>query len=191
MSSEESDDDGRPLGDWRTVYTGTHWQICIEWAYLIVLLFLFSAGFWKALSCVIASGVHRTCDLCSHLAICDSSQAPLIIVLFFFISGVLGGTLFAMKWLYHTVARKKWHCDRIIWRMCVPLMAGVLAVYVSFIFARTFGIHFTAADLDMPTIAQLSGFSFLVGIFADGVLAMLERLASHIFGTLEDFSGKK
>lgn len=72
----------------------------------------------------------------------------------------------------------------------MPLNGGILAIFVSFIFAKTFGITFSKDTLSMPVIAQLSGFSFLVGVFADGVLAMLERLARNIFGTLESFSGK-
>lgn len=107
-----------------------------------------------------------------------------------FFSGGLGATIFATKWLYHSVARKKWHRDRILWRLNVPLIGAVLAVFVCFLFARAFGITFEKDTLTIATIAQLTGFSFLVGLFADGVLASLERLARKIFGTLEDLSGK-
>ena len=43
------------------------------------------------------------------------------------LGGLLGGSLFDLKWLYHSVARGTWHHDRILWRLFTPLISGGLA----------------------------------------------------------------
>ena len=107
----------------------------------------------------------------------------------FFFSGLVGGAVFSLKWLYHSVAKNRWHKDRLIWRLSVPIMGAVLAVFVTYIFARTFGTSFEPDSLKVSAVLPACGFSFLVGVFADGVLASLERLARSIFGTLENLNG--
>ena len=190
MDANENDD-GRPKGNWETSYSGAFGQIGIECTYLVALALICLLTLWSLLSCAVALHEGRSASgiLCAA-GVCDPADPTLLIVSLFFISGVLGGTAFAIKWLYHTIARQTWHRDRFLWRLCVPLNGGILAIFVSFIFAKTFGVTFAKDNLGMSTITQLAGFSFLVGVFADGVLAMLERLARNIFGTLESLSGK-
>ena len=42
--------------------------------------------------------------------------------------GSVGGTIFAIKWLVHSVANGLWHQDRFLWRVFVPLTGGIYAL---------------------------------------------------------------
>jgi hypothetical protein len=59
------------------------------------------------------------------------------------IGGVLGGSVFSIKWLYHSIARGKWHLDRRPWRFLTPLMSG----------ARLFFGRFDARSIALTTHA--------------------------------------
>ena len=48
-------------------------------------------------------------------------------VLFAWLGGILGGTLYAIKWLYHVVAKNLWNSDRRLWRLFTPHVSGGLA----------------------------------------------------------------
>src|SRR5262249_33726874 len=50
-------------------------------------------------------------------------------------AGTLGGTLFSLKWLYHSVARQLWHLDRRLWRLFTPHISGGLAFAVTTLMA--------------------------------------------------------
>lgn len=112
-------------------------------------------------------------------------RAALLHVKSLFLSGLLGGSVFSLKWLYHSIANGIWNRDRFLWRFGVPLIGGVLGVFVTFVTSRTVGVAFDAASLDSVDFYVRCGFAFLIGIFADGVVAFLERLARRIFGTLD------
>jgi len=45
------------------------------------------------------------------------------------LGGLCGGCSSSLKWLYHSVAKRHWHRDRIIWRLVVPVLSAVLAVF--------------------------------------------------------------
>lgn len=49
---------------------------------------------------------------------------------YFFLGGQLGGTLFAVKYLYKVVARGYWHLDRRLWRIFTPIVAGGLGLAI-------------------------------------------------------------
>lgn len=100
-----------------------------------------------------------------------------------FFAAMAGGTTFALKWLYHSVAKFEWNQDRILWRFIVPLNSSILAT------CSGFGI---AAGI-MPFLDQNSFgnlytalfFGFFIGHFSDNVLAGLQRLARKWFGTVD------
>jgi hypothetical protein len=47
---------------------------------------------------------------------------------YFFLGGMLGGTLFGLKFLYMVVARGYWTEDRWLWRIFTPFLSGGLAL---------------------------------------------------------------
>ncbi len=186
---QKSNTDGRAPGDTDTRYKGKERiQIIGEFMYLLLAITVGCAILLLLLQCA--------CDLsdsaqAGRSGLCRASSAPVILTVALFLSGAVGGAVFALKWLYHSVARNSWHKDRFIWRISVPVMGGVLGVFAAFIFSRALGTSFDADAAKPDSLMPACGLAFLVGIFADGVLASMERLARSIFGTLEGFGGPK
>src|SRR5580698_1230801 len=114
--------DNRKLLEWRSRYPAeASKEIKFEAAYLGALLFatplLLVAFychapyyFWRVINTPLQQSVARY-----GLA---------------WIGGTLGGTLFAIKWLYHVVARELWNLDRRLWRLFTPHISGGLAFAV-------------------------------------------------------------
>jgi len=96
------------------------------------------------------------------------------------LGGVFGASLIDLKWLYHFVARGRWHLDRRLWRLCVPLIGGGLAVtFFTLVRAGGYGMI-------QPRITD-SGYwvlalGILVGLFSDSALAKLAEVAEALFG---------
>jgi len=198
-SSENKDDDefglrdGRRPGDSDTKFTGPERnQIVIESAFLFLVIVGGLTGLASILWCIsnLQFGVQNP-TTCVTSEFCTLCKSPLIMTSAFFCAGLIGGSVFSLKWLYHSVANDLWHKDRFLWRVSVPLMGGVLGVFVTYLFARTLGTSFSPTSFKVEFVLPACGFSFLVGIFADGAIASLEKLARSIFGTLENFNGSK
>src|SRR4051812_4751111 len=89
--------DGKGLGEWTSSYPPEAWRrIKIE------------AWFLSALQAV--------CGLLVLYVICCPAAgwtrlSGLDHYLLALLGGITGGTLFAMKWLYHSVAKRLWHID--------------------------------------------------------------------------------
>jgi len=166
-------------------------QIGIEASILISLIFFSGLTMWQILSCVANVGLGLSPDALPPLQCSifwfDPIPAPMVLIAIFALSGMIGASVFSLKWLYHSISKDMWNRDRFLWRISVPLVGAVLGVFVSFIFARTFGTAFSSTYVGLDTLLPACGFCFLVGIFADGVIASLENLARRIFGTLQDF----
>lgn len=97
-----------------------------------------------------------------------------------FFGGALGGTLFATKWLYHSVAKGIWNEDRRLWRMFTPMLASGAALTVVVLSAGSviplFGREITRSP------AGALGVGLLIGYFSDRAFSMLERMAVHQLG---------
>jgi hypothetical protein len=96
------------------------------------------------------------------------------------LSGVVGGTSFALKWLYHSVAKDAWNHDRIVWRLVVPILSGVFSVFVGFMVASGIVPFLNTNAFDH--FYKSLGVGFFIGYFSDNVLAKLQRLANQWFG---------
>jgi len=99
------------------------------------------------------------------------------------LSGSAGGTAFALKWLYHSVAKWTWNRDRILWRLIVPPLSGVFAVFVAFMVSAEIVPFLNAKAFD--SFYRALGAGFLLGYFSDNVLAALQNLAVRWFGTVD------
>lgn len=98
-----------------------------------------------------------------------------------FLGGLLGGTLFDLKWLYHSVAKGKWHQDRRYWRLFTPFISAGLAFGI-FLLASSGLIPLVDDDELRQSAAMVMGLSFLVGYFSDNATAAMARLAERLFG---------
>ncbi len=105
-----------------------------------------------------------------------------------FFGGTFGGTIFDFKWLIHAVAKKKWHIDRRLWRLLVPLISGAFSLAFAALISS--GLIKVFDPNSLNTSAAAFGFGFLVGYFSDNAIAKLSEVAQTLFGTLEDKSKK-
>jgi hypothetical protein len=100
---------------------------------------------------------------------------------YFFLGGVLGGTLFGIKYLYKVVARGWWNQDRLLWRIFSPFISGGLALAIgTLIDSGIFGLA-----VKSPTASSYLSLGFISGYFADNALAKMQEIAETIFGTPE------
>ena len=164
--------DGRELLDWQSRYTEEEGKrgIRFEAVYLaalmtavpiaIVVLWLDYPKNWLKLS--------------------DQKYEPILRYALAWLSGLLGGTLFDVKWLYHSVARQAWHLDRRLWRLFTPHISGGLAFAVVALISsgllRVFDRHSTGS------LSLIIGVGFLAGYFSDSAAAKLAEIAESLFG---------
>ncbi|GAG91886.1 unnamed protein product, partial [marine sediment metagenome] len=96
--------DGKERGDWKTGYSEREAQhaILVEAAYVVVLLF----GM-PILILLIWLKIPRL-----WFPIDETQYKVLARYAYAWLAGTFGGTLFDMKWLYHSVAKQLWHLDR-------------------------------------------------------------------------------
>jgi hypothetical protein len=96
--------DNRKLLDWKSRYPPEAWkEIRLEAFYLGTILFGIP---WLLL------GFHAHSPHLLWACLGLSSQEAVSRFGLAWAGGMLGGTLFAIKWLYHVVARELWNLDR-------------------------------------------------------------------------------
>lgn len=96
------------------------------------------------------------------------------------IGGLLGGTLFDMKWLYHVVAKKLWHQDRRLWRVFTPHISGGLGFAIVALMSSGIFKIFDRSALESHSV--IVAVSFLVGYFSDSAIGKLTEIAQTLFG---------
>jgi hypothetical protein len=112
----------------------------------------------------------------------EEKYRPLVRYAFAWLSGTLGGVLFDLKWLYHTVARGLWHLDRRLWRVFTPHISGGLSFFVlALVGSGALRIFDKSAS---NSFALIVGLGFLVGYFSDSAIAKLTEVAETLFGTV-------
>src|SRR3546814_6444101 len=94
----------------------------LEAVYVVAICILSLAGIWLTWRGEMFAWLSQGCSTCQPMVFNRYS--------YLFFSGVLGGTLFGLKYLYKVVARGWWNEDRELWRFFSPLLAGGLAFAV-------------------------------------------------------------
>ena len=98
---------------------------------------------------------------------------------YLFFSGVMGGSLFGLKYLYKVVARGWWNVDRRLWRLFSPWLAGGIAFgFGALAAAGLFGFTMGAA----PGGASFVSLGFIAGYFADSASRKMQEIANTLFG---------
>jgi hypothetical protein len=169
-------DDGREPWEWQTRFPPEakkliNREACVAGGYLAVFL---------VATFVCAGFVGKTFELNVAPNVAFLIDTKLLAIFF---TGALGGTTFSIKWLMHSVAKGKWHVDRFLWRVFVPLVGGVYAVIVSNLIGG--GLIGGGQPKQDGSIATITALAFLVGYFSDGVSGLLTNVANAVFGTVE------
>jgi hypothetical protein len=163
--------DGRPPLDWESKYPPEARRVI--WAeafYLFVLLLLvpiLMLVFWL--------------DYPNRwFGLSDARYGSVVKYALAWLGGVLGGTLFDIKWLYHAVARQVWHLDRRLWRLFTPHISGGLAfAMVALISSGMLRVFDRQAPHSRSLVVAVA---FLVGYFSDSAVAKLSEIAETLFG---------
>lgn len=165
--------DGRVLGNWETRYShrlARKW-IKIESAYLVTLFLL---------ACALILFIELDVPL-SQGWVSERQWNTIVPFTIAFMGGGLGGTLFATKWLYHSVAKDIWNIDRRLWRFFTPILASGAALTV--VVLSSGGIVPIFGPEIVSTRKGALGVGLLVGYFSDRAFSMLEGVAVQQFGS--------
>lgn len=170
MSADRLDnDDDRPQWDWTSRYPRRAWMhITIEALYLCLLL----------ASCFVCFLIVWLDIPATRLGLAGTRAADLNRYLYYVFGGLLGGTLFGIKWHYHAVARGLWHLDRIPWRFLTPLLSAGFAFATAFVFEA--GL---ARQASPEKDAAYAAVGFFVGYFSDRAVAKMSEVANVVFGS--------
>lgn len=163
--------DGRKMFDWKSRYPDeAKRQIRWEAASVIVLLFATPIALF-----LVWQGCPR-----DWLGLSPERYPTCARYAYAWLGGMLGGTLFDLKWLYHSVAKGLWHAERRLWRMLIPHVSGGLAFAVILLISSGLFKIFAVDELSRPPVVV--GIGFLVGYFSDSAIGKLTEVANTIFG---------
>ena len=181
--------DHRQIGQWESRYVGSAWlQIGIEFAYLALMLLICTAGLlWIGYHVAPPSPADHQSMALFGVTFTYPKDRNFFLWVCVGLSGVIGGSCFSLKWLYHSVAKGLWNRDRVLWRLIVPVLSGSVAVFVSMLVAS--GILSLIDAKFFSNFYGATGIGWLVGYFSDNVLASLQKLAHKWFGTVDDPKG--
>ena len=158
--------------DWQSKYTdpAARWGIQGEAYYLAILFFgapLLALVLWLEYPKF-------------WLGMTDEKYRMLFLYSLAWVGGTFGGTMFDIKWLYHSVAKQTWHLDRRLWRIFTPHISGGLAFVVVALISSGLLQVFDRRATESKSL--VFGLAFLVGYFSDNSIAKLAEVASTIFG---------
>jgi hypothetical protein len=165
--------DGRKPCEWKTRYPDKEARhaIVFEAIYGFFLLILSPVVFliiWLKLYNVDGLFSDSQCE-----AICRYAFA--------WFGGLFGGNIFALKWLYHSVAHATWNKDRLLWRLLTPHLSGAISfAFICMIDSQILLIFDANSTKNPPVVVSVA---FLVGYFSDSALAKMSEIAMSLFGT--------
>lgn len=166
--------DGREKHDWESKYPEAALRV-IRIEALVLSSLLFTSLVMLFLTwCGVLSTPLAEC--CSENA---TSAKTLEWFMYVCASGLMAGTIFSMKWLYHAVARGWWHIDRQLWRFMSPL----ISVGVAFVVAVLVQENLLNGAIASSNPSSAIAIGFLAGYFSDNAIAKMLEVANVIFGT--------
>jgi hypothetical protein len=169
VTSPTKDRDGRLPGQWASRYPDPDAtkQICRE-AWYVGFSFFFYLALIALVGYASRNPVHESDP---HIV---SGFAPQALA---YLGGSLGGSLFALKWLYHSVAKQQWNIDRRLWRYFTPALSGGAALCVVLL-SGSGVLPLFGTDIVRTETGAL-GISIVLGYFSDRVFSALEGFAKQ------------
>lgn len=167
--------DARERWEWKSGYSEeANKKIRFEAVYCVVLMIVSSIILLLLLTDVVMN----------LLPISSSLHDTVRLLGIAWFGGTLGGAIYSVKWLYHTVGKGWWHMDRRMWRLLTPFVsAGVSFAFLALAASNLFSI---VSYNGLNSGYTLIGISFLLGYFSDTAVAKLAEIASVLFGTVRD-----
>lgn len=162
--------DGREKGDWKSRYKEeAQKEIRKERNYLLLLLLI-------SFILLLATGLfYNDC-----LFNCSCNLSTIKPYVFGSIGGLMGGTIFSMKWLVHGVAKYSWNLDRQLWRFLTPLLSMTIALLI-IVLLNTEILTSDFGNTYSPF--KSFGIGFLSGYFSDNAIGKLTEIAQVLFGS--------
>lgn len=169
------------MGQWQSRFcAAAWWQISVELVYLVILLAL---GTFALLDVALAPASQADAQGAYVSTLLGLKiDPPALRWIALWVAGMLGGTVFALKWLYHSVAKGLWNQDRLLWRLIVPFNSATVSIFTGFLVSSGV-VPFLKGEAFGTPLPNLA-FGFIFGYFSDNILAALQNFAQKIFGTL-------
>ena len=166
---EKINTDGRNQYDWESHYPAqARREMLYEAIYIAVVLILSLVGL-----------IVTWCGIfCASCTLGNEKQMAFETVMFYLFAGLLGGTVYGIKYFYRVVARGYWTQDRRYWRIISPWISSCVALIVGCMVTAGF-----INSVDMPS--NLAGIcvGFVAGYFADDAVSKMSEVAKALFGT--------
>ncbi len=170
--SEHINTDNRAVGDWKSKYDeAARCEIRIDAIYvgIIFIVTLLALLFtWRGSTYSFFVGSCTTC-----------APEKFNQYAFFFLGGILGGTMFGLKYLYQVVARGLWNIDRRLWRIFSPFLSGGAAIAIGGLLDS----GLLGLSIKSSTTSFYFSMGFISGYFADKALGKMQEIADTVFGS--------
>ena len=172
--------DGREPYEWKSKYPECARKEMKKEAIYIGAILLLS---FILLICIVGGLI----DLIGSLLGLESKKiVSLEGIILYFYSGLLGGTVFGLKYFYRVVSRGYWSQDRKYWRIFSPWISACIAFVVGCMVLSGY-INATHTQSFATEICV----GFITGYFADEAVGKMSEVAIALFGSNSKTDSKK
>ena len=166
---EKINTDGRNQYDWESHYPSqARKEMLYEAIYIAIVLVVSLLGLFLS-----------WCNIFNAECVLDSEKRLTVeTVLIYLFAGLLGGTVYGIKYFYRVVARGYWSQDRRYWRIFSPWISSCVALIVGCMVISGF-----INSVDVPSNLASICIGFVAGYFADDAVSKMSEVAKALFGT--------
>ena len=164
--------DGRKQYDWESKYPECAQKEMKKEAIYIAIIVIIA---FSLLIFIVGGLIDKVGNLIGLEA---KKTASLEGVIIYFFSGLLGGTIFGLKYFYRVVSRGYWSQDRKYWRFFSPWISACVAFVVGCMVLSGY-INATQTQSFAAEICV----GFITGYFADEAVGKMSEVATALFGS--------
>ena len=164
--------DGRKQYDWESKYPECAQKEMKKEAIYIAIILIIA---FSLLIFIVGGSIDKVGNLIGLEA---KKTASLEGVIIYFFSGLLGGTIFGLKYFYRVVSRGYWSQDRKYWRFFSPWISACVAFVVGCMVLSGY-INATQTQSFAAEICV----GFITGYFADEAVGKMSEVATALFGS--------
>ena len=164
--------DGRKQYDWESKYPECAQKEMKKEAIYIAIILIIA---YSLLIIIVGGLIDKVGNMIGLEA---KKTASLEGVIIYFFSGLLGGTIFGLKYFYRVVSRGYWSQDRKYWRFFSPWISACVAFVVGCMVLSGY-INATQTQSFAAEICV----GFITGYFADEAVGKMSEVATALFGS--------